>query len=92
MKAKHNKTNRRRSTVKRLAIWALLVAVILMVPLTAKFPWTGGDYLLAGSVLFSAALGFELATKNTKDTNTRIIIAVATVGMVLFIWALAVAD
>jgi hypothetical protein len=92
MKAKNGTVAAQRNTVKRLGVWALFVAAVLSIPLLAKFPWTASDFLLAGSVLFGAALGFELATKNTRDTNARVIIGGATIIMVLFIWALAVVD
>lgn len=81
-----------KNTTKRLSLWALLVGAILMIPLLANFPWTGGDYIFAGTVLFGAALGFELATKNIKDSKDRLFVAAATVGMIIVIWGLAVAD
>lgn len=84
--------NSEKKLTKRLAIWALLVTGLLMIPLLGNAPWTGGDFIFAGTVLFGAALGYELATRNMEDSNKRLIIAAATLAMVMFIWALAVAD
>lgn len=80
------------NTAKRLMVWAGVVAGVLMIPLVANAPWTGRDFVFAGGVLFGAALGYELATQNIKNSKHQIIIGAGTVAMVLFVWALAVAD
>lgn len=80
-----------RNTAKRLVVWVGFVTGVLMIPLLANAPWTGSDFVFAGVVLFGAALGYELATRN-MDSKKRIIVGAGVAAMVLFIWALAVAD
>lgn len=77
---------------KRLSIWALVVAGILMIPLLANAPWTVFDFVFAGVILFGAATIFELATKNMKDSTHKIVIGILVAGTVICIWAMAVAD
>lgn len=84
-------TVHKRNISKRLSIWALVVASILMIPLLAKFPWTGSDYIFAGVVLFGSAAAYEFLTKNMRNQNYRIAVGVAVALFVFFIWGLAVA-
>jgi hypothetical protein len=86
---KHTTITKRNST-KRLSIWACVVAAILMIPYVAKFPWTGSDFVFAGVVLFGCASVYELTTRNMKDRNDRIMVAIAVLTVLIFIWGLAV--
>lgn len=78
-------------TTKRLSVWALVVAAILMIPLLAKAPWTVGDFVFAGVVLFGAAALYELVTKNLSSKNHRIAVGLGVLAVVVLIWAWAVA-
>lgn len=77
-------------TSKRLAIWAVVVAVILSIPFVTGAPWTVMDYAVAGVILFGAASVYEFATAKMSDRNHRIITAVGVSAVVLMIWVLAV--
>jgi hypothetical protein len=76
---------------KRLSIWAIVVAAILMVPLLAKAPWTGSDFVFAGVGLFGAAALYEFLSEKIKIRHGRIIVGIAVGLMVLALWAWAVA-
>ena len=78
-----------RNTPKRLAIWAAIVAAILMIPLLAKFPWTGSDFIFAGVMLFGSATVYEFATRNMKNSTHRVLVALAVLLVLGFIWGLA---
>lgn len=78
-------------TVKRLGVWAVIVAAILMIPFLAGFPWTQGDYVFAGIVLFGAATVYEMATKSRSDKMHRIAVGAAVAMAVFLIWGWAVA-
>jgi hypothetical protein len=92
MTGKSTDVGHSRNTVKRLLAWAGFVTTVLMIPFLTNMPWTGSDFIFAGAVLFGAALGYELATSSMKDATSRLFVGAAVVAMVLFIWALAVAD
>ncbi len=77
-------------TLKRLGVWALVVAAILAIPFFGKWPWTSSDFIFAGTVLFGAATLFELVTSQMKNKTHRIVVGVGVLGLVLLIWAWAV--
>jgi Kef-type K+ transport system membrane component KefB len=77
--------------IKRLLIWAFIVAGVLMVPLLSHAPWTGSDFVFAGIVLFSSAALYEFSADKIKNRNGRIVIGIAVALLVLAIWAWAVA-
>ncbi len=83
-------TTSTRNIKKRLTIWAGIVAAILMIPLLAKAPWTGSDFVFGAIVLYGSATLYELATVHMKDRNHRIITGLAVLMIVIFIWGLAV--
>ena len=81
----------KRNITKRLRVWAIVVAGILMIPLLAKAPWTGGDFIFAGSVLFGLATIYEFATKNMSNKRNRIFAAIGVLAVLVLIQAWAVA-
>lgn len=80
-----NITNR--NITKRLSVWAILVALILMIPLFANAPWTPGDFVFAAILLFGSAFVYEFATRNMINKNKRIVVGVVVLGVLLFVWA-----
>lgn len=76
---------------KRLLGWACAVAAVLMIPAIGRFPWTAGDYIFAGTVLFGAATLYELVTKNVPNATHRLMVGAAVGFVVMLIWAWAVA-
>jgi Kef-type K+ transport system membrane component KefB len=77
-------------TLKRVSVWALVVAAVLMIPYLGKFPWTTGDFVFAGAVLFSAATTYEVITSQLKNRNHRIAVGLAVAMVVILIWGWAV--
>lgn len=86
MKAKETKNMK-----KRLSIWALVVAAILAIPLVFRAPWTIGDFIFAGVVLFGAASIYEFVTRNIYNATHRILVGLAVAAVVFLIWGWAVA-
>lgn len=80
-----------KNTAKRLSTWAAIVAAILAIPLLARAPWTGSDFVFAGVVLFGSATVYEFATRNTRSTTRRLAVGAAVLAIVVLIWAWAVA-
>lgn len=81
---------KKKSMTKRLSIWAAIVAAILMIPFVTKAPWTGSDYVFAGTVLFGAASIYEFTTRKMTNPNHRIIVGITVITVLIFIWGLAV--
>lgn len=77
--------------IKRLRIWAIAVAGVLMVPLLANAPWTGSDFVFAGVGLFGSAALYEFLADKVSNRNGRIIVGIAMATLVLAMWAWAVA-
>jgi hypothetical protein len=78
-------------TLKRLSGWALIVAAILMIPLVGKAPWTAGDFIFAGVVLFGSATIYELVTRTMNNPKHCIAVGAAVLTVVFLIWGWAVA-
>lgn len=79
--------------VKSRVLWILLVAVLLLfIPFiamrfTEEVRWTPFDFVVAGSLLLSTGLLFELVLRKIKDFKYRAIVSVFLLIMLLLIWA-----
>jgi len=76
---------------KRLAIILLTVALLLLIPLIAMqftndVKWTVLDFIVAGVLLFSTGLMCEFVIRKVKKVKYRIIICMALLTALLFIW------
>jgi hypothetical protein len=89
--------------VKRLGVWAIIVALLLLIPLCLlifqvklydpgsgweTLNWTFFDFIGAGVLLFSAATVFELATLKVTNRTRRIIIGIIVLVGLAFVWAM----
>ena len=82
----------RQNITRRLSAWTIIVAIILMIPLVAmrftdEVHWTLLDFVTAGSLLFGSALVYELATRNMITTKSRVVVGVAVMAALLYLWA-----
>lgn len=92
MNTKHHAVAiQKRNVSKRLSMWAMLVASILMIPLLGQFPWTLSDYVFAGVVLFGSATAYELITKNMRNEMHRLVVGFIILTFIFLIWGFAVA-
>ena len=77
---------------KRLSVWAIIVALILLVPLVAmqftdEVVWTRSDFVVAGVLLFGSVLVYELATRNMGNAKKRVAVGIVVVAVLLWLWA-----
>lgn len=74
---------------KRLIKWLVVVFAILMIPFLGQFPWSYGDYIFAGIILFTLASIYEVTTKNMKNSKQKFIVAAVIFVIIFFIlgWA-----
>ena len=76
----------RRNITKRLGIWALIVAALLMIPLIAKWPWTLSDFIFGAIMLFGSATIYELVTRNMKNAKYRLAVGIAILVILAIVW------
>lgn len=79
------------TVIKRIGVWALVVAGVLMIPLLSNAPWTGRDFVLAGAVLYGAAVVYETIAHHMSTRMGRVVVGMAVLFAVIAIWAWAVA-
>jgi hypothetical protein len=71
----------------RLIGIVLAVAIILLVPLIAGFPWTLLDFVVAGVMLLGTGFSCELVWRKVKKIEYRIALCGAILGALLLLWA-----
>jgi hypothetical protein len=69
----------------RIAAW-VAAALLLLLPWVAGAPWSGGDFIFAGILLFGSLGAYEVAARMTGDTAYRAGIGVAIAAAFLLIW------
>lgn len=71
---------------------ALGTILILLIPLTAmqltnEVKWGLFDFIIAGLLLFTTGLIYELTSRRVKGTRYRVVIAFILITILLLIWA-----
>lgn len=75
-----------RNITKRLGIWAVIVALALLIPYFFMPLWTVGDFVFAAIALFGSAFAYEVVTRNMGDRNHRITVGVIVFAALAFVW------
>jgi predicted membrane channel-forming protein YqfA (hemolysin III family) len=82
--------------VWRIARWAaalaLLLTPLLMMQISSEWNWTISDFLLAGIMIGSVSLLYELAERASGNRAYRAGVAVALVASFLTVWTTLVRD
>ena len=81
----------RRGSRWRMAAWAAVVALILLIPLVAmqfsdEWNWDLFDFVFAGTLLFGAGLTYELVAKKGGTTAYRAAVGVAVAMALALVW------
>jgi hypothetical protein len=71
---------------KRLMGIVLAVALLLLIPLIARFPWSRLDFVTAGVLLLGTGLLCELVMRKVNKIEYRIAICAAILIAFLLIW------
>ncbi|OHA46105.1 MAG: hypothetical protein A3A80_00680 [Candidatus Terrybacteria bacterium RIFCSPLOWO2_01_FULL_44_24] len=81
---------------RRLIRWAVVVALILLIPLVLTirdggvegvgWNWTFFDFIFMGTLLFGAGLVYELIARKMSNSAYRAAVGVAVVTAVLMVW------
>jgi len=72
---------------KRLIGILIAVAVPLLIPVVAGFPWSTVDFITAGVLLLSTGLTCELVLRKVKRLQYRIAICAAILFVLFIVWA-----
>ena len=65
----------------------LAVALLLLVPVIAKFPWSPIDFITAGVLLLGTGLLCELVLRKVRKIEYRIAICGAILVALFLVWA-----
>lgn len=75
-------------------IWGILLgtAVVVSIPLiamqfTSEVDWDVRDFVAIGILLLGTGFLFELVMRKVSDTSQRVLLALALLAAMLFIWA-----
>ena len=71
---------------KRLVGIMLAVALLLLVPVIAKFPWSPIDFITAGVLLLGTGLLCELVLRKVRKIEYRIAICGAILVALFLVW------
>ena len=81
---------------KRLSVWAIVVAALLLIPLVLTllgsgvngegFHWTLIDFVVMGGLLFGVGLAYELVARRSEKTVYRAAFAVGIVTAFFLAW------
>lgn len=84
------------NVTKRLIVWAVGVALVLLIPLALTllgggvdgegFHWTPIDFVFAFVFLFGAGAAYELVCRKMNNTAYRVAVGVAVVAALLLVW------
>jgi hypothetical protein len=74
------------NTVRRLGVWAVVVAALLMIPVVGKWPWTGSDSVFGAVVLFGSALVYELIARRGSTFVYRAAVGLAVATGLVLLW------
>ena len=77
--------------VKRLLVWAGIVALLLMIPLiamqfTTEVNWDFTDFAIMGAILFGIGFAYELIAGRSANTVYRTAFGVGLLGAFLLFW------
>jgi hypothetical protein len=76
---------------RRLIVWTVVVALILLIPLvamqfTSEVNWTLSDFVFAGVLLFGTGLTYELVARKAGGIAYRAAVGVALAAAFLLVW------
>lgn len=79
------------SIKKRLTIWIVLIALLLLIPFlamqfTEEVNWKLFDFVIMGAALFALAFTYELLVKRAKQTLFKIALGTALLAAFLLFW------
>lgn len=69
----------------RIGVW-IAAALVLLLPLVAGAPWSVGDYIFVGVLLFGSLGAYEIVARTRGNIAYRVGVGVAIAAAFLLIW------
>ena len=75
-----------RNTYRSVLVVALVTAVLLLIPLLGNWPWSLGDFVFAGALIFGTGLAYVLVAKGGSRIAYRAAFGVSLAAAFLLVW------
>jgi hypothetical protein len=75
-----------RNTYRSVLGVAIATAILLLIPLLANWPWTLGDFVFAGAMIFGTGLAYVLVARTGGNVAYRFAVGVALAAAFLLVW------
>lgn len=72
---------------KRLVGIVAVVFFLLLIPVAARFPWGGFDFLVAAFLLFGTGLAVELVLRFVTNMWARVVVCGVILLTLFLVWA-----
>lgn len=76
----------RRRIRRQIALVGLGTAALLMIPLAARFPWSLGDFLVMGTLLFGTGLAYILISSRSESLAYKAAVGLGAGTAFLLVW------
>jgi hypothetical protein len=76
----------RRRIRRQIALVGLGTALLLTVPLALRFPWSMGDFMIMGILLFGTGLAYILVSNRSENLAYKAAVAVGAGTAFLLVW------
>jgi hypothetical protein len=76
----------KRDSRKNIIRIALATGAVMLVPFVGNWPWTLGDFVIMGTLLFGAGLVYELVASKLPSTAHRIALGLGLGVVTVLIW------
>ena len=71
---------------QRLVGIVIVVAILLLIPVLAKFPWSPIDFITAGILLLGTGLICELILRKVRKLEYRLALCAVVLVALLLVW------
>ena len=76
----------RRRIRRQIVLVGLGTALLLMVPLAARFPWSLGDFVIMGTLLFGTGLAYVLISRRSESLFYKAAVGLGAGTAFLLVW------
>jgi len=78
--------NKKRTIIMLSIVVSLLLTPLIAMQFTEEVKWTLMDFIIAGFILFGAAIGLEYFIRKVQDNKKKIGLILCLVAIVILVW------